>query len=670
MRDRKFPILQLLIFFVLCSAPLTCLAQASNTGETTSVNEEMILFQEIPSVFGASKYDQKVTEAPSSVSIITARDIKLYGYRTLADILNSVKSFYVTYDRNYSSVGVRGFGRPEDYNNRILLVIDGHRMNDNLYDMAFIGTDGVLDVDLIDRVEIIRGPGSSLYGSNAFFAVVNVITRRGRDLKGTEFSSEAAGYETYKGRLSYGNRFSNGLEAILSGSSYGSKGQQLYYPEFDPATPLHDPRAANGGNTVGTDYDRYISYFAKSSFRDFTFEGGYVSRTKGIPTASFGTDFNDPGNKTTDARGYGDLRYEHNLGRQTDLTVRLFYDWYRYDGYYVYSGVLNKDLGIGESWGSEMKISTMLFDIHRIIAGLEYQDNTRLDQKNYDIDPYTLYLDDNRSSQRWAAYAQDKFDITPRLSLTAGARYDHSDTLGDSTNPRLALIFVPREKSSVKLLYGTAFREPSPFELYYQSSTNMSNPDLKPEMITTYELVYEQFAGDQFHATASAYTYRITDLINQAEVAPSVTAYRNLNQVNSRGFEIALENKWPNSVDGRISYTLQKTVDSETNEVLSNSPEHLVKFAMTVPLVQKKLFAGIEEQYTSRRKTLSGNYTNDFYITNLTVFSQRILRGFELSASVYNLLDRKYGDPVSADLAQQTVLQDGRTYRVKLTYAF
>jgi signal transduction histidine kinase len=95
------------------------------------------------------------------VSIITSRDIKLYGYRTLADILNSVKSFYVTYDRNYSSVGVRGFGCPEDYNTRILFVVDGHRMNDNLYDMAFIGTDEVLDVDLIDRVEIIRGPGSS-----------------------------------------------------------------------------------------------------------------------------------------------------------------------------------------------------------------------------------------------------------------------------------------------------------------------------------------------------------------------------------------------------------------------------------------------------------------------------------------------------------------------------
>ncbi len=175
-----------------------------------SVSEESLLFQEIPSVYGASKFEQKVTQAPSSVSIVTSQDIKKNGYRTLADILRSVSGFYVTYDRNYNYIGVRGFGRPGDYNTRVLLLIDGHRTNDNIYNQAAIGTEAILDVDLIDRVEIIRGPGSSLYGSNAFFGVINIITRRGRDLKGTEVSGEAGSFNTYKGRLSYGNRYQNG----------------------------------------------------------------------------------------------------------------------------------------------------------------------------------------------------------------------------------------------------------------------------------------------------------------------------------------------------------------------------------------------------------------------------------------------------------------------------
>src|SRR5512142_1059487 len=222
---------------------------------------EELMNIEVQTIYSASKHEQKVTEAPSSVSIVTSAEIKQYGYRTLADILRSVRGFYVTNDRNYSYVGVRGFGRPGDYNSRILLLIDGHRTNDNIYDQAFVGTEAIIDVDLIDRVEIVRGPGSSLYGSNAFFAVVNVVTKRGRDVRGVEISGEAGSFNTTKGRLTYGGRSQNGLEAVASGTSYGSRGQSLYFPEFDPAIST-DPRAANGGISDRSDYDRTKSIFA------------------------------------------------------------------------------------------------------------------------------------------------------------------------------------------------------------------------------------------------------------------------------------------------------------------------------------------------------------------------------------------------------------------------
>jgi len=172
--------------------------------------DENILFAEIPSVFTASKYEQKVTAAPSAVSIITAAEIRKYGYRTLADILRSQRGFYTSYDRQTEFLGVRGFGRPGDFNSRILLLIDGSRSNNNIFDTAAIGNDFILDVALIERIEVVRGPGSSLYGSNAFFAVINVITRRGRDLQGTELAATAASQATYSSRLSYGKRFAGG----------------------------------------------------------------------------------------------------------------------------------------------------------------------------------------------------------------------------------------------------------------------------------------------------------------------------------------------------------------------------------------------------------------------------------------------------------------------------
>src|SRR5216117_1051022 len=176
---------------VACSLAGVCIASLALAADNATVSApeapaadlsiEQLGNIEVPVVEGASKYKQKTTEAPSSVTIITSDEIKKYGHRTLADILQTVPGMYVTYDRNYSFLGVRGFNRG-DYNSRVLLLVDGHRVNNSLSDGAFIGTEFILDVDLIDRVEIIRGPGASLYGNNAFFGVVNVITRKGRDL--------------------------------------------------------------------------------------------------------------------------------------------------------------------------------------------------------------------------------------------------------------------------------------------------------------------------------------------------------------------------------------------------------------------------------------------------------------------------------------------------------
>src|SRR3984885_3914544 len=186
---------------------------------------EDLMSIEIDSVYSASGFKQKVTEAPASVTIITSEDIQRYGYRTLADILRNVTGFYVTYDRNYSYLGVRGYGLPGQYNSSIALSVDGHRLNDNLYDGALIGSEFPIDVDLIDRVEVIRGPNSSLYIASAFLGVINIITKRGRDLPSVSAAASVASYGTLGARVSYGNTFKNGLEVLLSTSFYDSHGQ-------------------------------------------------------------------------------------------------------------------------------------------------------------------------------------------------------------------------------------------------------------------------------------------------------------------------------------------------------------------------------------------------------------------------------------------------------------
>src|SRR6188508_2443237 len=197
----------------LLAAPLPAASQS-----LSDLSLEDLMQIDAGQVFGASERLQPAIEAPASVSFITAQEIKRYGYRTLADVLRAVRGVYVTNDRNFSFVGIRGFGKPGDYNSRILLLVNGHRVNDNVFGQAEIGAEFGLDPAMFERVEIIRGPASSLYGDSAFFAVVNVITRSGAALGGTSVTVETGTLGTYLARSSTGHRLSNGLDVAISGT--------------------------------------------------------------------------------------------------------------------------------------------------------------------------------------------------------------------------------------------------------------------------------------------------------------------------------------------------------------------------------------------------------------------------------------------------------------------
>lgn len=675
-------VLFLVVAFLHSPLPVDAADSADSAAfKLTALSLEQLMEIEVPTVYGACKYDQKVTDAPASVTVINAEEIKKYGYRSLAEILRSVRGFTVSNDRNYQYLGVRGFSRPGDYNSRVLLLIDGHRLNNNIYDQAPIGTDFPLDIDLIDRIEVIRGPSSSLYGTSAFFGVINVITRQGKDLKSIEAAGAAGSQESYSGRLSYGNKFSNGLEMLLSASRFDSEGEdRLYFKEFD-ALGINDGIAEHG------DGDSSYSLFSKFSLRDLTLSGALAAREKVIPTGVYQTAFNNSGNRTTDAYGYLDLKYSHRLEEQGEVTARVYYENSRYRGDYIYNGeaegdpqLLNKDFADGEWFGFEVMATRRFLNAHQLTAGVEDRYNLRLDQRNYYADPYQSLLDDQRSSNIYALYLQDEYQFLANLHFIGGVRYDHYNSFGGTTNPRLALIYKPAEKTILKFLYGKAFRAPNVYEMYYGDGVSYrANPDLRPERITTTEVVYDQYLGEHFRSSLSAYYYRIKGLITQQMGEDDLLVYENTETIRARGIEAEVEVRWVDGLQGRASYVLQKAEDADSDLSLSNSPLHQAKLNLNIPLVKQKLFAGAELQYTSARKTLLRNDAGGFTTTNLTLLSQNLVPGLDLSASVYNLFDKSYGDPVAGELridpeqpelGLDTVTQDGRTFRMKLTYRF
>jgi outer membrane receptor for ferrienterochelin and colicins len=652
------------LIMLMCGLPSTTVVAEvdPNTEALFDMSLEDLMDVEI---YSASKFSQKVSEAPSSVTVITADEIKLYGYRNITDILRSVPGFYDTYDRNYSYLGVRGFGRPGDYNSRILILIDGHRLNDSVGDTVLAGNEFPLDIDLIDRVEVVRGPGSALYGSNALFAVISVYTKKGGDYNGGEISTRYGSAEHTQGRLTYGRKLDNGLDFLASGTYANWEGEKLYYWEYD--------RPRYGYGRVDNDDENLKNFFIEASYGDFSFHAASTQRAKGAPTGVWETVFGNTGTRTQDNYTLTGLTWEHQVDDSLSVLGRFSYHHYNYDGRWIYDdGGLyeNHDFWKGRWVVGEFQVTKLFDNGHKVVMGAETQYNIRQDQKNWDSD---VYLDDQRHSKSWGVYVQDEFKLTDNLTLNAGVRRDYYDATGSSVNPRAALVYQLTEQSTLKFMAGKAFRAPSVYELYYHDGYYTTKPamTLEPETIKTYEVVYENRFSKHWKGTVSGFYYQMEDLIDQVEdPGDGLMQYQNISEVTANGFEAGVEGNWENGLRGRLSYACVQTLDKSTRSELANSPGHLINFSVIYPLVKDRLFAGIDNKYTSKRRTLDNDKTNDAIVTNLTLTYANALKNLDMQLGLYNLFDIRYYHPGFIEHQQDMFEQDGRTFGGKMTYRF
>lgn len=533
-----------------CQTP----ASASDAGGVAQLADASLEDLMNSKVYAASRYEQTVSEAPASVTVVTRDEIQRYGYRTLADILRSVPGFFIPNDKPYDYVGVRGFANPGDYNTRVLLLVDGHRLNDSIFEQAMIGTEFPVDVDMIERVEVIRGPASSIYGTNAIFGVINVITRKVGELSGVEVSGDAASLNTYRGRVSYGGRVC-GISTVLSATYMNSKGaNELFFPAYD------DP-ADNNGYASHADGSQYTDLLATLSARGFTFQALYGSREKHDPTGAWAVVFNDPRNRVTDTHGYFDLRYEHSIG-SWQWMARTYYDRYGEDGFYIEpnpgsSSIVNRDFERGEQWGTDLQVSKSIHSRLQLTAGGEYRDQFREEMVNYNVSPQQLLVNVNIPYYVLAGYVQGELKLTDKLSLTAGLRQDYNPQVGASTSPRVALRYEPREATTFKLIYGTAFRSPNVYEQYYASLGFDSQHRLEPEQIQAWEGVWQQSITSRTTLSASLFHNRMSDFIEFTTDAEGVLNFRNIPDAVATGGEVELRGQWSGGTTAHASYSYQ-----------------------------------------------------------------------------------------------------------------
>ncbi|HQS30500.1 MAG: TonB-dependent receptor [Polaromonas sp. 39-63-203] len=614
-------------------------------------------------VVGASKYEQKQSEVAAAVSIITRDDIRAFGWRTLDQALASLPGIHTTYDRQYSSLGARGFGLPGDYNTRVLVTINGNRSNEAVYDSGVTGREFPLDLDLIERIEFIPGPGSAVYGQNAMFGVVNVITRKGAGVDGVELAGAWQNPQAMgEGRASFGKLLDNGTDVLFSVSGMRAKGENHFF---------NFGAAGVSGVAAGMDGERTQQFFGRVAHGSWAVElvDGY--RRKDDPAASYLSDPLVARQYQSDRYTLAQARYEQSFSDNTlQLQARLFAGSERYRSSLSY-GTEFSFPSTSEWRGGELRFLYTALAHHKLMVGLDLQDNTRIEQQILDLANSSNDRVIARSVARTGLYVQDEWPIADSLTATLGLRLDRTTTTDTAASPRVGMIWQAAPATTLKALYGRAHRAPSAFERdYSDESSQVENATLKGERIDTLELVTDHRVGTDMNLRGSVYQWTIHDLISLGiDPVTELPQYQSSGTVKAKGVELSAEKTWTSGARVRGSLSLQRARSAQ-GTVLVNSPQLLGKLGFSLPLPVARLRVGYELQYDSARRTANGTDTRAYSLSNLNLSTDKWVKGLELGLGIRNLFDKRYAHPRADGNWQNAIAQDGRSVRLQATYKF
>lgn len=604
------------------------------------------------------------------VKVITAGEIRRQGWRNLGEALASLPGLHTSYDRSYTYLGVRGFGRPGDFTSRVLLLVDGQPINDGIYDQAPIGSEFPVDMSLVERIEFVPGAGSVMYGGNALLAVINVVTRSGAGLGKRLQVGVGQGGASSLG-VSAGWRDDAGNDGLLAATRERSRGRDLYFESYQ----------APGANawSRGLDHETNDRFFAQ--FRRGGFAASLIlhERTKGLPGGAFGIDLNNPGSRVRDRRMHAYTSYDHQVSSATSVHVQAYVMEVLYNGEWMYSAVSQPDGMVARGFGGEASVTTTVLSGHTLLAGISLRRDTERRQFN-------ASLNSNRPRSAVGVFVQDDVALGDRVTLSAGLRHDEvwAGASYRYLSPRLALIMQAGPGTVVKAISGTAFRPPNAYETDYAfAGTNIANPALRSERNRTDELgIVHEFNGDSSLAGA-LYRTRIRDLISiERDSTTNLQQHHNVGRVEARGVELDARSRVGLvAVRGSLSW---QRVRHESGADVANTPTQLAKLVLDAPL-PGGLRLGWESHYVGTRTSDSGRVgttgvsTGGHGVSHATL-SGSLGRDAEWQIRLHNVFDRAYGNVVGIEYnsnfpgVQKSPMnqmpQDRRTLSATLRWAF
>ncbi len=725
--SRPIPILgyltSLLLFAPLYAAEQTVADEQAVLAQLLELSLTELMEVEVTTIATGSA--QTTAQAPAVTSVISAEDIQKMGAANLGDVLRSVPGFHVRrsgvfYQDTYAIRGISSGFNPE-----VLLLIDGIPVNS----LTIGGSrrpfwDAPLLRD-IARIEVVRGPGSALYGADAYSGVVNIISKTTKDIKGTEGGVRGGSFSSGEAWLLHGGEI-NGFDVSFSLQTLRTSGHEEIIERdkqtvYDELTGTHASIAPGDMNLNRRALDTRLQVGKGNWLLRTAFQGRYdVGR--GVST--------DPSGLIQDQRFDANLTW-HNpkLTEHWDVQAQVSYqtirEWPQNDllsyppgaarknpdgSLTVYPNGMIFSIGLAEHH-SRLETSAFYTGIKnhkiRIGAGFHYVDaHDMATSTNIGPDPRfppgsgklldptapplnlagtwrgTITPTATRHDQH--IYIQDIWAFAPGWELTAGLRYDDYSDFGATTNPRLALVKQVSEALTAKFLYGKAFRAPSINELYVGNNDNIKGSiNLQPESIDTFELAAEWQVTEKLRLAGNVFYYQAQDKILFAPLAsnPSINSVaQNLGEQNGKGFELELRWKINKYFNMLASYSYVDTQNELTGSPLGNDPSQQAylrgdwRIAPKWHVYPQLTWVGERERVTNDTRPALSGYTELDLITRYGNTEKS--GGWSLSAGVRNLLDEDLRDPAPYETTEGKINVPGdhplpgRNWFVEMNYRF
>lgn len=638
---------------------------AESVGELSALSLEQLMSIKVTSV---SKIPVEASKAPGNVEVITRDDLRKFGYRKISEALRRIVGFNI-YSLQYDFAFVRGFSVPGDFNTRMLVLVDGHRTNDNNYLQGFIGDEFPGDIENVERIEVSKGPGSAVWGTDAMLAVVNIVTRKGLELGKAVTSFDIGSGGRQKWFAGTGDKVDD-LSYTVTASYLNSDGDS--HIAFPPV---------GGQSLVVEDVDQQFGYRFTTGlqYKDLSLNVAHGRRQTQVPYPFFGTVPSDGGTTYSDDFLSLDLSYDTQVSKENNsrLVTRFYFDRSGFDGDFIYENPengargVNTDKAVAKLFGFEVRYSQDLTKDLSWTVGAEAQDTYRLSIDNFFRDPPTeKSIQASEPYQLYSPYTELQYALFDNLQIVGGVRGDFYSEMDDAVTPRAAVIYNPFETSTVRLMYGQGFRAPGNSERNYaDGSTLIKNLSLEPEKIDTTELSWREQFSSSVEAKLNLFYYTYTDLITQVALGDGAFQYINSEaDARSKGIELTTNVRIADGLTGYAGFTYFET--TQTGVRLPASPRILANGGISIPLIGDELFISPEIRYVGSSLGFSEDGNISSYIAaDINVLSKPFGDKLEVSAGIHNLFNEEYFLPAGAELFDR-IPQESRTYRAQVQYRF